>query len=133
MDGRGGIPEPRNILATEAFGDAAIMDDRILMLPGRMAGRCRRQARRGRRLAAALAGAAVGADVPVARRARIASFHDRGDLFPVDGLVLEQRARVYAASITPRTAMSILRAVSSDTFLCWVTERPRNTSSSSSA
>ena len=42
------------------------------------------------------------------------------------------RALPYAVSITLRTTSSILRAVSSDTCLCCVTERPRKTSSSSS-
>src|SRR5690348_12756931 len=60
------------------------------MLPGGMAGRCRCHAWRGGRLAAAHPGVAV-ARMPVPRRAGLAAFHDRRDLFPVDGLVLQQR------------------------------------------
>src|SRR6185437_563057 len=40
--------------------------------------------------------------------------------------------RAYALSRMLRTSSSMRRAVSLDTLLCWVTERPRNTSSSSS-
>ena len=40
--------------------------------------------------------------------------------------------RAYARSRIPRTTASILLAVSFEMLLCWVTERPRNTSSSSS-
>src|SRR6185437_5205184 len=89
-NGRGGVPESKNIPATAAFGDAAITDERKSMLPGRMAGRRRCDARRGRGFAAAHAGVAV-ARMPVARRAGLAALHDRGDLFLVDGFVLQQR------------------------------------------
>ena len=80
---------------------------------------------------------------------RTTAFHDRIDLADIDRFVGQQRlghdmqlvqvglqdvlgARIRLVKDMVRTTLSVLRAVSSDTLLVWATERPRNTSCSSS-
>ena len=129
---------PRKLFTAVPHGRTAISAARRYHWPACNRPLCRRLGR--------LVGKRV---VPASRRLRHLARHDVLELVLVDGLVLDERfghrvqlvesgsreSRGRACSwlsITLRTSSSIACAVTSDTCLCCVTLRPRNTSPVSS-